>query len=175
MAFLQRSSSEPATMSTAEPPKLASPPLQEPGTHGSAITSPRSRKQLGLFFGGASFFLLSTVITRRSLVRRYKAITPKFYQPNTRPNTTFNAGLEAFEALNLATVNVCSLAMMVAGGTLWAFDISSMDDMRRKIRGGLGVDGSGRSEKDAEEEMEEWLATVLARKEEKERKRKKDQ
>lgn len=55
---------------------------------------------------------------------------------------------------------------------LWAFDISSMDDMRRKIRGGLGIDGSGRSEKDAEEEMEEWLATVLARKEEKERRRK---
>ena len=159
-------------MSTAEPPKPVSPPPQESTSYGSAITSPRSRKQLGLFFAGASFFLLSTVITRRSLARRYKAITPKFYQPNTRPNTTFNAGLEAFEALNLATLNVCSLAMMVAGGTLWAFDISSMDDMQRKIRGGLGIDGSGRSEKDAEEEMEEWLATVLARKEEKERKRK---
>ncbi|OCL10188.1 hypothetical protein AOQ84DRAFT_353664 [Glonium stellatum] len=158
-------------MPTAEPPKPVAPPPQESASYGS-ITSPRSRKQLGLFFAGASFFLLSTVITRRSLVRRYKEITPKFYQPNTRPNTSFNAGLEAFEALNLATVNVCSIAMMAGGGMLWAFDISSMDDMRRKIRGGLGIDGSGRSEKDAEEEMEEWLATVLARKEEKERRRK---
>lgn len=44
-----------------------------------------------------------------------------------------------------------------------------MDDLRRKVRGGMGVDGSGRSEADVEEEMEEWLATVLSRKEEKQR------
>jgi len=106
------------------------------------------------------------------MVRRYKQVTPSFYQPNTKPNLSFNAGLEAFEALNLATLNVASLSIMAAGGALWAFDISSMDDMRRKIRGGLGVDGTGRSEQDAEEEIEEWLATVLARKDEKDRKRK---
>jgi len=82
--------------------------------------------------------------------------------------------MEAFEALNIATINVTSVAMMLAGGALWAFDINSVADMRRKIRGGLGVDGSGRSEQDAEEEMEEWLATVLARKEEKEKRRKED-
>lgn len=58
---------------------------------------------------------------------------------------------------------------MVTGGALWAFDISNMDELRRKIRGGLGVDGSGRSEQEAEEDMEEWLATVLARKEDKDR------
>ena len=61
--------------------------------------------------------------------------------------------------------------MMMGGGLLWAFDISSMDDMRRKVRGGLGVDGSGRSESNVEEEFEEWLATVLQRKEDKQRKR----
>ena len=57
--------------------------------------------------------------------------------------------------------------MMAVGGTLWAADISNMDDARRKVRGGLGFDGSGRDAKDAEEEFEEWLATVLSRKEEK--------
>ena len=62
--------------------------------------------------------------------------------------------------------------MMMTGGMLWAFDISSMEDMRRKVRGGLGVDGSGRGESDVEEEFEEWLATVLERKKEKEEKRK---
>lgn len=82
--------------------------------------------------------------------------------------------MEAFEALNIATINVASIAMVVAGGSLWAFDINSMEDMRRKIRGGLGVDGSGRSEKDAEEEFEEWIASVLARKEDKEKRRKED-
>lgn len=82
-----------------------------------------------------------------------------------------NGAVEAFEALNIATVNVTSFAMMVGGGLLWAFDISSLDDLRRKVKGGVGVDGSGRSEREAEEEMEEWLATVLARREEKVRRR----
>lgn len=79
-----------------------------------------------------------------------------------------NSGpMVALEALSLATLNVISWAIMVTGGALYAFDISSMDDLRRKVRGGMGVDGTGRSEQDAEEELEEWLATVLARKEEK--------
>jgi len=76
--------------------------------------------------------------------------------------------MEAFEALTIATVNVFSLSIMFTGGMLWAFDISSLEDMRRKLRGGLGRDGEGR-ENAAEEEMEEWLATVLARKDKKER------
>lgn len=54
--------------------------------------------------------------------------------------------------------------MMLTGGLLWAFDISSMEDARVKLRGGLGFDGSGTSVAEAEEEFEEWLATTLARK-----------
>jgi hypothetical protein len=54
--------------------------------------------------------------------------------------------------------------MMAAGGTMWYLDINSMADARRVLRGGLGVDGTGKSEKDAEEDFEEWMATVLARK-----------
>jgi hypothetical protein len=73
--------------------------------------------------------------------------------------------MEAVEALNIATVNVLSLAMMSTGGMLWYFDINSMDDARRKLRSGLGVDGTGRDEKQAEKELEEWMATVLSRKE----------
>ena len=61
--------------------------------------------------------------------------------------------------------------MMVTGGLLWAFDISSLEDMRRKVRGRLGVDGSGRTEGDVEEEFEEWVAGVLKRKEDKEKRR----
>jgi hypothetical protein len=79
--------------------------------------------------------------------------------------------MEAFEALNIATINVLSLAMLSTGGVLWYLDIASMEDARRKLRGGLGVDGSGRSEEEAEEDFEEWLADVLSRKEAKERKR----
>jgi hypothetical protein len=134
----------------------------------SSVFSNRSLRQLGLFFGGAAFFGLASVITRRSLVRRYKATVPKFFQQSNRPNGKVDGAIEAFEALTIATVNVFSLSIMFTGGMLWAFDISSLEDMRRKLRGGLGIGGEGR-ENAAEEEMEEWLATVLARKDEKER------
>ena len=59
--------------------------------------------------------------------------------------------------------------MMVTGGLSWAFDIGSLDDLRRKIRGGLGADGTGRNVRDVEEEFEEWMATVLERRRQKEK------
>ena len=55
----------------------------------------------------------------------------------------------------------------MTGGLLFAFDIHGMEELRRKVRGGLGVDGSGRGEREVEEEWEEWLATTLERKERK--------
>lgn len=82
--------------------------------------------------------------------------------------------MEAFDALTVASVNVFSATLMAAGGALWAFDISTVDDMRRKIRGGLGIDGGDGRESRAEQEMEEWLATVLARKDEKDKTKKND-
>ena len=54
--------------------------------------------------------------------------------------------------------------MMAGGGFLWAFDIATLDDMKRKVRVNLGVNAD-RTDQDAEEEIEEWFATVLARKE----------
>lgn len=144
-----------------------SQPMSTPETS-SPVLSKRSLRQLGLFFGGAAFFGFASVITRRSLVRRYKATVPKFFQQSNRPNAEVDGAMEAFEALTIASVNVFSLGIMFTGGVLWAFDISSLEDMRRKLRGGLGMDGEGR-ESAAQEEMEEWLATVLARKDEKER------
>ncbi|KAH8802794.1 hypothetical protein F5884DRAFT_756105 [Xylogone sp. PMI_703] len=158
-------------MADADDSKNPSSPGTSSGPQ-TSIFSARSRKQLSLFFAGASFFALSTLVTRRSLVRRYKASIPKFYHPSNRPVGNVNGALEAFEALNIATINVLSISMMVSGGLLWAFDISSLEDMRKKIRGGLGIDGNGVSANDAEEELEEWLATVLARKEEKQKSKK---
>ena len=52
----------------------------------------------------------------------------------------------------------------LVGGLAWAFDVSDLDDLRRLVRGGLGVDGSGRDEKEVEEEWEEWVAEKLSRK-----------
>lgn len=136
----------------------------------TALTSRRSLKQLSLFLAGSSFLAFSTLITRRSLARRYAATVPRFYaQSNRPPSNTVNGPFEAVEALGIATVSVTSFMMMMTGGALWAFDISTMDDLRRKIRGGLGIDGTGRSERQAEEDFEEWLAETLARKDDKRR------
>ena len=149
----------------------------------SQFSSSRARRQLGLFLGGASFFAVSAFITRRSLSRRYAASRPSFYQPSQRRQVDgqasrrgeetgeANGAMEAFEALNIATINVTSFAMMLTGGMLWVFDISSLADMRTKVRAAMGV--LDRDDNDADEEMEEWLATVLARRDEKEAKRKK--
>jgi hypothetical protein len=76
--------------------------------------------------------------------------------------------MEAFDALNIATINVFSLGMMLSGGLLYAFDIASVDDMRRNVRKNLGVNGI-RTDQDVEEEIEEWFATVLDRKDLKEK------
>ena len=129
----------------------------------SSLFSQRSRRQLGLFFAGAGFFAVSSLITRRSLVRRYQATIPKFYQPSNRPGFQFNGAMEAFEALNIATINVLSLGIMTVGGLLYAFDISSVEDLRRNVQKSLGVDGI-RTDQEAEEEIEELFSSILERK-----------
>jgi proteasome assembly chaperone (PAC2) family protein len=68
--------------------------------------------------------------------------------------------MEAFEALNIATINVLSVGMMLGGGLLYAFDISSLDDMRQYVRKSIGVDGP-RMDEDSEKEIEEWIAKTL--------------
>jgi hypothetical protein len=143
-------------------------PVEQPPTAPTAteprfsFSSQRSRRQLGLFFAGAGFFAVTSLITRRSLVRRYKATIPKFYQSNNQPSQ-INGAVEAFEALNIATINVFSVAMMTVGGLLYAFDISSLEDMRRNVRTRLGVDAT-RADQEAEEEVEELFASILGRK-----------
>lgn len=51
---------------------------------------------------------------------------------------------------------------------MYGFGIETLDDLRKIVRGGLGVDGTGRSEQDLEEELEEWVVGVMGRKEKKE-------
>ncbi|TVY56146.1 Altered inheritance of mitochondria protein 11 [Lachnellula cervina] len=158
--------SQPAPAPAPAPALAAAPTAQHPATpeSRSSFFSQRSRRQLGLFCAGAGFFAVSMAITRRSLVRRYKATIPKFYQPNNRPGFEVNGAMEALEALNLATINVLSVSMMVGGGLAWALDISSLDDMRRKVRINMGMDAS-QEDSEAEEEIEGMIATILARKE----------
>ena len=138
-------------------------------SNSTPITSPRSVKQLRLFLAGCTFFTLSALITRRALVRKNISTFPRFYHPsNQPPSITINGRLDAYEALGIATINVISFAVMMTGGTLWAFDISSMDELRQKVsRKRLELDEIGGTAKDdaAEEEWKEFLGKALGKRE----------
>ena len=77
--------------------------------------------------------------------------------------------IEAVEALTLATLNVFSVTIMSIGAGMWYWDILSTEDLKMKVRRGMGIEEDGiEGERRAEEEFEEWLAGVLERKERKE-------
>lgn len=145
------------------------PVVEAPQTHAPPTPqTDRPNRSKVIFGAGIAFFAFSLLITRRAFARKRLATNPAFYAhaPGHQAEQAkqVSGPMEAMEALNIATVNVLSLSMMAAGGTMWYFDINSMADARRVLRGGLGVDGSGKTEKEAEEDFEEWMATVLARK-----------
>lgn len=169
---LEQSTSHEKRLLEEGPPKSApavEPP--QPSTPATSHTShdPRTNRNKVIFGAGVAFFAFSLLITRRSFARKRLASNPAFYANapahQAEQAQKVSGAMEALEALNIATVNVLSLTMMATGGALWYLDINNMADARRVLRGGLGVDGTGKSEKDAEEEFEEWMATVLARKE----------
>lgn len=163
-------SSPPGTQSIQ--PQPSTEPLPEPSPQDQFR---RSAKQLGLFFAGAGFLTASTLISRRAVARKMVDSIPKFYQPSHHgprppPRAQAEKGedqLVAVEALGLATLNVFSFGVMLTGGLMFAFDISNLEDLRRKARRKLyGTNGA--VDKAAEEEVEEWIAEVLSRRDRKE-------
>lgn len=72
----------------------------------------------------------------------------------------------AAEALALATLNVAAFAVMLAGGLAWAFDLSSVADLRARARLRLHRQTGGEADDDdgaLDREVEEWAAGWLAR------------
>ena len=136
----------------------------------SEPTSLRSFKQMTLFLAGSTFFAFSALITRRAVARRYLATVPRFYAPsNCHPSDNINGRLEAWKALSLATMNLASFMIMMTGGTLWAFDISSMDDLWRTLPKRPVVKSTEADERDAEQEWEAFVAGPTARNQEQEK------
>lgn len=101
-----------------------------------------------------------------------EGVAPQTLGEAVAPELHNSGAVMAVEALGLASLNVFSAGMAAIGGAMWYLDIRSMDELKKQVRGGMGADGSGRSEDDVEEEMEEWIVSVLARKEQKEAARK---
>jgi hypothetical protein len=138
--------------------------------HSSTLPSQaaRTRRQLSLFLGGAGFLLLSVAVTRRAIARRYRIALPAFYMPSNQPPRV-NGAFEAFEAFNLATLNVLSAGMFLAGGTMWAFDIGGVEDLRARAQAKLKQPTKAEQPTDEDlEKLEEWLNSVLTRKDYKE-------
>ncbi|KAG9244823.1 hypothetical protein BJ878DRAFT_51297 [Calycina marina] len=126
--------------------------------------SPRSIRQLTLVGAGAGFVLLTSFITRRALVRRYKQSIPKFYnQSHGGKGNEVNGALEALDAFTIATINVTSISIYLVGAGLWAFDVSSLQEMRGRIRRRMGLDQQ-RQNTTIEDEIEEWFASVMREK-----------
>ncbi|KAK4149283.1 hypothetical protein C8A00DRAFT_47066 [Chaetomidium leptoderma] len=163
-----------AAATTPTPPlppasTLPPPPQQQeethPPSHSSPFFSQRSLRQLGLFVGGAGFLYCSVMISRKAVARHQLAAKLKFYQPNqwtwrTREDMPKREPLVAVEALNLATLNTMAFAIMAAGGVSWAFDISSLEDLRRRTRQSI-VDASGEVDEAAEREVVEWVTKTF--------------
>lgn len=155
--------------------------LQEKDGAANSALTPRSLKQLGLFFAGTGFLFWSTAITRRAVARKQLAAAPKFYHPSTYQKPTAVAtrdggrtttvtdpdadgGMIAVQALGLATLNVFSFAIMMTGGLAWGFDISSVDDLRDRARKHImGEAARRKTDEESEKELEEWMESMLLR------------
>lgn len=122
----------------------------------------RARRQNALFFGGLGFAMLSAFVTRRSLIRKRPPI-PTTFTPSNAPQPKAEGGLDAVEALGLATMNTVSVFMAAIGAGFIYWDIGDIEDLRDKVRKGVGFDVYG-GETDADKEIEGWVAEVLARK-----------
>ena len=97
-------------------------------------------------------------------------MVPPYYHPNNAaPINPPSGALDAVEALQLATMNVFSVAMLLVGGGAFAMDISTLDELRAKFKSTEVGEEWEKQQKAAEEEFEEWIVGVLARKDLKEK------
>ncbi|KAI9927866.1 hypothetical protein ASPWEDRAFT_173517 [Aspergillus wentii DTO 134E9] len=124
---------------------------------------------LKLLAGGMTFFAFSLLITRRSMNKKRLASIPPYYTGAMYHKPNVNGAMEAFEALNLATINVMSFGMMFAGGVLYKLDINGIEDARTYVRAGLGGgDGPVKSDEELEQDIGEWIMSVMGKKAQKE-------
>ncbi|KAJ6031399.1 hypothetical protein N7540_002131 [Penicillium herquei] len=141
--------------STTPPPSTSTQLAQPP--------KPRDTTNLKLFLGGIAFFSASVWITRRASIKKQLACIPPFYSSSIYFQPKVNGAGEAFEALNLATINVLSFGMMTTGAAMYALDINSLDDARRFMSVAMqgGIDETGKSDEQLEAEVTEWVTNLL--------------
>ena len=160
-AFQQ--SKAPADVTPPPLPAIEQPKSTRPSTQ-RLDASHRRRRQNALFFGGLAFTGLSAFVTRRALLRKRLPFPKTFSPSNEAPKDQGAGALDALQALNLATMNVFSVAMTAVGAGAIYFDIADLGDLRESVRKGVGFDVYAGDTK-ADKEIEGWIAEVLASKE----------
>ena len=125
---------------------------------------------LKLLFGGMTFFAISLFITRRALRKRHLAAIPPYYTSSVYHRVDVNGAVDAFEAFNLATINVFSFSMMGTGAVMYKLGINDLEDARRIVRrayigeaavGATGGNWNAEEDALAEKEIEAWVVETL--------------
>ncbi|KAM0465414.1 hypothetical protein ACHAPV_001464 [Trichoderma viride] len=146
----------------------SSPPQsvrRQPDINAYSASWSRPLKQFGLFFLGAAFTAASVGVSRRSVVRRQRDSFPKFYssnRPGPEDGNSSEGALLGVHALGLATLNVSSFAVLLTGGLSWAFDLSSVDELRTRTKAALQRPGGEVSQED-EKEFEQMIDNLMAK------------
>lgn len=143
------------------PPAAAASSDPQPQPQLSHPLKPQDKTNIKLLAGGLAFSLLSIWITRRASLKKRIACIPPFYSSSVYFQPKVNGAMEAFEALNLATINVFSFGMLTTGAAMYALDVNGVEDMRRMMRSGLEGTSAGKSDEELENEVTEWVASVL--------------
>lgn len=155
-------------------------PQQQPPSQQATIPNPTTTPKepplipnnAKLLLSGLIFFSFSALVTRRALLRKHLATVPPFYTTSMFHKPSISGGQDAFEALNIATINTVSIAMILAGATFCVMDIDSVETARKRYREKMGLEGSLKpgtkpskeEEEQFERDMEEWLGSVFEKK-----------
>lgn len=122
--------------------------------------SSRAHNQLSYLAAGTLLFASSVLLSRRAVVSRLRIDKPAGLFSSSRTTSQVNGAVDAASALTLATLNVGTFGAMLAGGSMWAFDIRTIDDVRRYVRR-EGLDTRGVAgpavEEEKEDDIEAWM------------------
>ncbi|KAF2861496.1 hypothetical protein K470DRAFT_276147 [Piedraia hortae CBS 480.64] len=153
-----------------QPPSQAPHPKQPP----DGLLSPAARRdrQNNAFYTGVAGTVFSALLTRR-VIRAKRLPFPSTSTSGVNseapgvgaskahvPNIKVLSGIDAIQALGLATLNVCSIATLIFGAVAKIFDLAEVEDLRHLVRRGVGYDVYGGDAK-GDEEVEQWLESLL--------------
>ena len=138
-------------------------PEQVDDVYPPASSRSRHLKQFGLCLAGAGCLAASIAVARRSVLRKQLESIPRFYVSNRHIPEVDPADRQilAAQALSLATLNVTAFGIFVTGGLSWAFDLSTVTELRQRTRTSLMK--SGNLDVDDEKALEEMMDSLLSK------------